>query len=510
MSAGACEPAPAGTLRRAWVRVEGARLARVAALVLMAAGMVTAVVLRFWNLNSIGYNSDEAVYAGQGAALANDPTLTPFFPVFRAHPLLFQTILSFGYRLGGGDLMGRSLSAAFGLGTIVLVFAIGRLLYGRRAGLLAALLIALMPYDVLVTAPGAAGRADDVLLHRQPLPGSPVRDDLAEGVAVRGRRRHGAHHPHEGDERSDGGFALRILRALTRDKDEDARPRPGRGGDGGRRARVSACTPLRRRRRPAQQVPGLAAPPPPEPRLALYPTNVPLAIGPLVIAAALAGLWLLRRQMSWRETLLLTWIFVPVVFFQLWPVKGFQYLLPAAPAVALLAGRTLALWRPRMRLLGRRIPTELVSATLAVAVAASVAVETWDRIQPAHGGVFLAGSGGIPGGREMGNWLRAHTPEGSEFLAVGPSMANLISFYGHRKAYGISVGTNPARRNPAYEPIGNPDLAIRRNDLQYIVWDVYSASRTAFFSNKLLSYVRKYSGRAIHTEYVQVPGSERP
>jgi hypothetical protein len=106
----------------------------------------------------------------------------------------------------------------------------------------------------------------------------------------------------------------------------------------------------------------------------------------------------------------------------------------------------------------------------------------------------------------MGTWIRTHTPEGSEFLAVGPSMANLISFYGQRKAYGISVGTNPARRNPAYEPIGNPDLSIRRNDLQYLVWDVYSASRTSFFASKLLTYVRKYNGRAIHTEYVKIPG----
>ena len=47
-----------------------------------------------------------------------------------------------------------------------------------------------------------------------------------------------------------------------------------------------------------------------------------------MIAAAAAGLWLLRRERSWRETLLLCWIVVPVGFFQLWPVKGFQYLLP--------------------------------------------------------------------------------------------------------------------------------------------------------------------------------------
>ncbi len=345
MSAGACEPAPAGTLRRAWVRVEGARLARVAALVLMAAGMVTAVVLRFWNLNSIGYNSDEAVYAGQGAALANDPTLTPFFPVFRAHPLLFQTLLSFGYRLGGGDLMGRSLSAAFGLGTIVLVFAIGRLLYGRRAGLLAALLIALMPYDVLVSrqvlldgpmtffstaslylvalyattsrrawlyAAGAAMGLTILTKETSVLTVGSLFAFFALSPEIRTRTR-------------DLGLAAVAMGGVAL-----AYPLALRFGGGGDRGQNYLVWQLLRR---------------PNHDWTFYPTNVPLAIGPLVIAAALAGLWLLRRQMSWRETLLLTWIFVPVVFFQLWPVKGFQYLLPAAPAVALLAGRTLALWQ---------------------------------------------------------------------------------------------------------------------------------------------------------------------
>ena len=31
------------------------------------------------------------------------------------------------------------------------------------------------------------------------------------------------------------------------------------------------------------------------------------------------------------------WIGVPVAFLELWPVKGFQYLLPIAPVIAVLA-----------------------------------------------------------------------------------------------------------------------------------------------------------------------------
>ena len=39
--------------------------------------------------------------------------------------------------------------------------------------------------------------------------------------------------------------------------------------------------------------------------------------------------------------MLLCWIGVPFVFFELWPAKGYQYLLLVAPPVAVLAARGL-------------------------------------------------------------------------------------------------------------------------------------------------------------------------
>ena len=68
-----------------------------AVLAILAIGLAA----RLWDINAIGYNSDEAVYGGQGASLAHDPTLAPYFPTFRAHPLLFQMLLS--RRLPPGD-----------------------------------------------------------------------------------------------------------------------------------------------------------------------------------------------------------------------------------------------------------------------------------------------------------------------------------------------------------------------------------------------------------------------
>ena len=83
-------------------------------------------------------------------------------------------------------------------------------------------------------------------------------------------------------------------------------------------------------------------------------------------------------------------------------------------------------------------------------------------------------------------------------------MANIVQFYGYRKAYGLAVSTNPLHRNPTYEPIANPDMHIRSGDLQYLVWDSFSASRTTFFANHLLAFTKKYHGRVIHVESVTV------
>ena len=145
-----------------------------------------------------------------------------------------------------------------------------------------------------------------------------------------------------------------------------------------------------------------------------------------------------------------------------------------------------------------------VAVLLAAAIALSLGASSWARIHPPRNGQFLAGSGGVPGGREAGQWVDAHVPAGSQMLAIGPSMANILEFYGHRMVFGLSVSANPLRRNPVYEAVRNPDLMIRHNDIQYVVWDSFSASRSRFFSDKILAFARRYNGRVEHTETIAV------
>lgn len=83
-------------------------------------------------------------------------------------------------------------------------------------------------------------------------------------------------------------------------------------------------------------------------------------------------------------------------------------------------------------------------------------------------------------------------------------MANILQFYGYHQAYGLSVSPNPLHRNPSYQPVNNPDLEIRSNNIQYIVWDSYSAGRSSFFSERILELVKRFNGRVIHTQSVTV------
>lgn len=465
---------------------------------LLAGVLAAAAFLRVWQLDAVGFNSDETVYVGQGAAIAHVTGLEPFFPIFRAHPLLFQSVLSLGFRLGLDSGFERLASGALGLLTVLLVFEIGRLLYGRRAGLIAALLLGLMPYHVIVTRQvlldgpmtlcatlalylmaryaiterplwlyAAGGALGLTALSKETgivLVGA-IYAFLALTPSVHVRMAHLA--------RSMGVMALVIA------------PYPlalllsGETGTGGH---FLTWQLLRR----------------PNHTWDFYLTSIPAAVGPLVLLAAVAGLWALRWVGSWRETLLLTWIAAPVAFFELWPVKGYQYLLPAAPALVLLAGRALAA-------LPRRLEYVAVAA-----VAASLVVPAWSKIQPTHAASSLAGTGGLPGGREAGKWVAANVPLGATMLTIGPSMANVLEFYGRRKAYGLSVSVNPLRRNPTYQPLPNPDLWIRHGELQYLVWDAFSAERSPTFSQRLLRYADRYNGRVINTESVVARGQRVP
>ena len=84
-------------------------------------------------------------------------------------------------------------------------------------------------------------------------------------------------------------------------------------------------------------------------------------------------------------------------------------------------------------------------------------------------------------------------------MTIGPSMANILQFYGLHKSLALSVSTNPQSRNPSYTPVANPDATVRSGQIQYLVWDTYTAARTPFFAGQAHGLVERYHGsRGVH------------
>lgn len=474
--------------------------------VALALVLLLGFTIRLIGLNTVGFNTDEAVYAGQAAGILNDGALRPYFPVFRAHPLLFQFMLALVYAFTGvNDYVGRLLAVVIGTITLLAVFGLGRTLYGARTGVIAALFVAVMPYHVVVTrqvlldGPMTLFASLALCAMAQFAQSQRTRWLYAAGVCtgltflaketgiiflaafylfivlsptVRVRLR-------------DLLLSLAIMTGLM-----TIFPLAISLSGAGRTGQNYLLWQLLRRSNH---------------EWTFYATTALPMIGPALVLAAAASLMLRWRAHTWRETLLVTWIMVPVVFFQLWPVKGYQYLLPITPAVAVLAAtlftrNTVA--RHALEIGRLRVPVTWIRATGVMLIVLMLGVSSWTSVNALPTVTSLAGMGGLPGGRETGEWFKANTPVGTEAIAIGPNLANLIQFYGHRKAHMLSISQNPLQRNPAYEPIDNPDLRLRNGDVHYIIWDVYSAGRSPFFEKKLMTMVARFHGRPVHMQMV--------
>jgi hypothetical protein len=56
--------------------------------------------------------------------------------------------------------------------------------------------------------------------------------------------------------------------------------------------------------------------------------------------------------------------------------------------------------------------------------------------------------------------------------------------------------------------VTNPELLLRTNQVQYLVYDSYSAARTPFFTRKLMAYVKKYHGILVYADDQLVRGAD--
>jgi hypothetical protein len=469
-----------------------------------------ALFVRMIHLTALGFNSDEAVYTGQAGSLAGVGDYARHFSPFRAHPLALQTVLAMEFTLLGrmSEFASRVTVVLTGVGAVYATYRIGRLLYGTVVGLAAAFALAIVPYHVFISR--------QVLL------------DVPAGLAV--LLAFGALYRYDGPETRRllylagalAGLACVIKETMivfapaallyliwsglwrkTRVRDAVI-------------ALVLMSVPLAPFVSTRFLFSGSSAGGyiiyqlfrEPNHPVWYFPVVFWIFVTPVATLATAYGIFIAAARRTRADKLLLSWLVVFGVFFQFWPTKLLPYAIILVPAMAMVGARGVVDAARRLRAHRSVRTTAVVAAVAAAAIFVPMLGPTW------RAGAVIRDSNfsgpfttdvevqDFAGGREVGTWFAEHTPRNTTVLTMGPSLGNLVSFYGDRDFFALSVSNDPKLRNPAYLPIANPDSEIRQMHVQYAVWDAYTADRAPWYSQRMMSYVEKYSGTPVYSVWV--------
>ena len=486
------------------------RWARLAVAAAVIAIVAVALLVRFVHLTALGFNSDEAVYSGQAGSLAGVGAYARSFSPFRAHPLLLQSALAIEYTALGrmSEYASRATVALLGAASVFATYRLGRRMYGLAVGLGAAAGLALMPYHVFISR--------QVLL------------DVPAGLAV--LLAFAALYRYDGVETRRWLYlagALAGVACVIKETMIVFLPAA---------VLYLAWTKLLRSTRLrdgflALVLMGMMLAPfvgtrfvfsgssaggyiiyqlfrDPNHPIWYFPVVFWIFITPLAVLSVVGGFVLACVRRERADKLLVSWMAVFGLFFQFWPTKLLPYAIILTPAMALLGARGVVAGVRAVRERGSLRTAAIVAVVATAAILVPMMRPTWQA-----GAVIRDSSFSGPfttdvevqdfaGGREAGTWLGTHTPTNTVVLTMGPSLGNLVSFYGDRDFYALSVSQDPKLRNPAYRPIPNPDSEIRQMHVQYAVWDAYTADRSPFFSQRLMSYVTKYAGTPVYSVWV--------
>ena len=440
-----------------WASLAGPTLQRLDLPLIAITG--TAAFLRLWDLGRVGLRGDEAVYAGQAAVLAGAKGFSRYFILTgrgNSNFLLFQEILSVVYRVVGvGAVTARVVAASLSILTVLVTYWIAATLFGRRTGLLSALLLAVSAYSVSL---GRLALLDSVLTfffcaamlcavkwistrHSGWLYGFAAAAALTLQAKV------------------PGGLVLLVLAGyllLARSLHELTLRRLLVAAA----VFIAALTPalvqlavngpvfldfLSTSVRRASDVPWY------------YYGRVLISYeGPLMLALWITGIAFAIGRRSRADALLLLWLLAVIGFYELYPLKAFNYLLPAIPALSILSGRALGallqwleqhICRPRahtLRLPGRPLGAllqwleqhirwprartlRLLSAGALSLVVVATAVPYLQRTLRDSSFVGL---------RDAAMWMGAKTPPGAGVMTISHGSAQYVfEFYAHHNAY---------------------------------------------------------------------------
>src|SRR5207247_4604467 len=145
--------------------------------------------------------------------------------------------------------------------------------------------------------------------------------------------------------------------------------------------------------------------------------------GPLILALNVVGIAFAVGRRSRADVLPLLWLLTVVVFYQIFPLKAFNYLLPALPALSILAGRALDALVQWCRPGALRWLAAAALSIVAVGAAAPYLRDVWR-------------DDSYVGLKEAAAWIATPTPPGWGVLTISRGSAQYVfAFYAHRASY---------------------------------------------------------------------------
>jgi len=472
-----------------------------------------AASLRLWNLGGVGFRGDEAVYAGQAAILAGANAMRRHFILLsrgNSNFLLYQQAVALVFRaIGVSDVAARVVAALCSTLTVPVTFLIAKTLHGRRAALYAALLLALSSYSVAL---GRLALLDSTLTLLFSLGilflvrWEQTRKNIylyafaaAAAFTIQAKvvgslllvafvlylllTRSWRALSLRGVLIAAGVFAVCLTPVIVQLAANSREFSEFLSASSHRVSRVPWYYYVR--------------------TLVRYEGVVIVALWGVGIVAALV-----RRSRA--DLAPVIWFVVLAGFYQFYPLKAFNYLLPVVPALCILAGCLLA------SLPVRTLPRAALAAVLVLGVVAS-AIPGQRR---------TLGDDSYGGLREAGRWLAAHAPRRAGVMTISHGSAQYVfSFYERLDAYpfgrfrlptvlpgGNVVNASPTRdaSTPRDWVAFWPPRLIGTGKVQYLVYytgqlddppedsQIVGTSTQRMF--RLL--IQHYDGELVHTVYL--------
>ena len=391
-----------------------------------------ALFTRFWMLGGTGFSGDEAVYSGQAAVIAGDSEMARYFVLIsrgNSNFLMFQYLVAGAYHLFGiTDAVPRMVSAVFSTLTVPIAYELGRTLFNRRVAIGSAILLAASSYTIAL---GRLALLDAALgfffalsmlfaakwirsQHSQNLWLYAFAAAAALAIQVKVT-----------------GVLVVVIAALYLVASGQIRKIRLRQWVGGGAVFVLFMAPAL-----------IEFAIDPHQFLALLGdstrrlSNVPSGYYFLKLSSyegfIFPTLWVLAVLIAvrWRtqgDKLLMAWILVGTLFFQLYPLKAYNYLLPLIPAYSVITARVIVSIADRIVAIARyprlaRMVAPVAFGALLLSTVAPISNTLAAQQQP--------------GLREAAMWLAEHTPKDAGVMTISQGSAQYaISFYSQRDAY---------------------------------------------------------------------------